>query len=60
MVEPAALVKLIIFLGAYVPPHLDAFGLELSGVDNGPTRLNVELSGEFFTSFVVNRRPHFH
>jgi hypothetical protein len=24
-------------LGAHVPPHLDAFGLELGGVDNGPT-----------------------
>jgi hypothetical protein len=24
-------------LGAHVLPHLDAFGLELSGVDNGPT-----------------------
>ncbi len=46
-------------LGAHVPPHLDAFGLELSGVDNGPPRLHVKLSGEFFTSFFVNRRPHF-
>ena len=25
------------FLGAHVPPHLDAFGLELGGVDNGFT-----------------------
>ncbi len=25
------------FLGAHVPPHLDAFGLELGGVDHGPT-----------------------
>jgi hypothetical protein len=24
-------------LGAHVPPHLDAFGLELGGVDNGST-----------------------
>jgi hypothetical protein len=23
-------------LTAHVPPHLDAFGLELGGVDNGP------------------------
>ena len=23
-------------LGAHVPPHLDTFGLELGGVDNGP------------------------
>ncbi len=42
-------------LGAHVPPHLDAFGLEVSGVDNSPTQLHVELGGEFFTSFVVDR-----
>ncbi len=24
-------------LGGHVPPHLDALGLELGGVDNGPT-----------------------
>ncbi len=24
-------------LGAHVPPHLDAFGLELGGVGDGPT-----------------------
>ena len=24
-------------LGAHVPPHLDAFGLELGGLDNGST-----------------------
>jgi hypothetical protein len=41
-------------LSAHVPPHLDAFGLELSGVDHGPTQLHVKLSGEFVTSFVVN------
>jgi hypothetical protein len=47
-------------LGAHnVPPHLDAFGLELGGVDNGPTRLHVKLSGEFVTSFVVDRCTHF-
>jgi hypothetical protein len=46
-------------LGAHVPPHLDAFGLELGGVDNGPTQLYVKLSGEFLASFVVDRCPHF-
>ncbi len=46
-------------LGAHVPPHLDAFGLELGGVDDGPTRLHVKLSGEFLASFIVDRRPHF-
>ncbi len=40
-------------LGAHVPSHFYAFGLELSGVDDGSTRLHVELSGEFFTSFIV-------
>ncbi len=29
------------FLGAHVPPHLDAFGLELGGIDNGSTQLHV-------------------
>ncbi len=47
------------FLGAHVPSHLDAFGLELGGVDNGPTRLHVKLSGEFVTSFVVDCCTHF-
>jgi hypothetical protein len=46
-------------LGAHVSPHLDTFGLELSGVDNGPTRLHVELSGEFVTSLVVDCCTHF-
>ncbi len=46
-------------LGTHVPSHFDAFGLELSGVDNGPTRLHVELSGEFFAPFIVDRRPYF-
>ncbi len=48
------------FLGAHVPPHLDAFGLELGGVDNGPTQLHVQLSGKFLSSFIVDCRPHFH
>ncbi len=46
-------------LGAHVPPHLDTFGLELSGVDNSPTRLHVKLSGEFVTSLVVDCCTHF-
>jgi hypothetical protein len=46
-------------LCAHVPPHLDVFGLELGGVDNGPTRLHVKLSGEFVTSFVVDHYTHF-
>jgi hypothetical protein len=36
MVEPAVLVKLIFLLCAHVPPHLDAFDLELGGVDTVP------------------------
>jgi hypothetical protein len=46
-------------LVAHVPPHLDTFGLELGGVDDGPTQLHVKLSGEFFTSFIVDRCTHF-
>ncbi len=46
-------------LGAHVPPHLDAFGLELGGVDDSPTQLHVKLSGEFLASFIVDQRPHF-
>ncbi len=46
-------------LGAHVPSHFDAFSLELDGVDDGSTRLHVELSGEFLASFIVDRRPHF-
>ncbi len=46
-------------VGAHVPPHLDAFGLELSGVENGPARLHVKFCGEFLASFIVDRRPHF-
>ncbi len=45
-------------LGAHVPPHLDAFGLELGGVDNGSTRLHVKLSGEFLASFIADCCPH--
>ncbi len=47
------------FLGAHVLPHLDAFGLELGGVDDGPTQLHVILSGEFLASFIVDCCPHF-
>ncbi len=48
-------------LGAHVhvPPHLDTFGLELSGVDDGSTQLHVKLSGEFLASLIVNCCPHF-
>jgi hypothetical protein len=46
-------------LGAHVPPHLDAFGLELGGVDDGLTRLHVEFCGEFLASFIVDCRPYF-
>ncbi len=46
-------------LGAHVPPHLDAFGLELGGVDNGPTQLHVKFSDEFLASFIVDHCPHF-
>ncbi len=46
-------------LGAFVPPHLDAFGLELGGVDDGSTQLYVKLSGEFLASFIVDHCPHF-
>ncbi len=46
-------------LGAHVPPHLDAFGLGLGGVDDGPTQIHVKLSGEFLASFIVDRCPHF-
>ncbi len=46
-------------LGAYVPPHLDAFGLELGGVDNGSTQFHVKLSGEFLASFIVDCCPRF-
>ncbi len=46
-------------LDAHVPPHLDTFGLELGGVDDGSTRLYVKLSGEFLASFIVDRCPHF-
>jgi hypothetical protein len=34
-------------LGVHVPPHLDASGLELGGVDDGSTQLHIKLSGEF-------------
>jgi hypothetical protein len=47
-------------LGAHVPPHLDAFGLELSGVDDSPNQLYVKLSGEFLAYFTVDCCPHFH
>jgi hypothetical protein len=47
------------FLGAHVPPHLDAFGLELGGVGDGSTQLHVKLSDEFLASFIVDRCPHF-
>ncbi len=40
--------------------HFDAFGLELSGVVDGSTRLHVKLSGEFLASSIVDRRPYFH
>ncbi len=46
-------------LGTHVPSYFDAFGLELSGVDDGSTQLHVKLSGEFFASFIVDRRPYF-
>jgi hypothetical protein len=46
-------------LGTHVPSHFDAFGLELSGVDDGSTQLHVKLSGEFLTSFIVDPRPYF-
>ncbi len=46
-------------LGAHVPPHLDAFGLELGGVDDGSTQLHVKLSGEFLASFILDCHPHF-
>ncbi len=46
-------------LGAHVPSHFDAFSLVLGGVDDGSTRLHVELSGEFLASFIVDRRSHF-
>ncbi len=46
-------------LGAHVPHHHDTFDLELSGVDDGPTRLHVKLSGEFLASFIVDCCPHF-
>jgi hypothetical protein len=46
-------------LGAHVPPHLDTFGLELGGADDGPTQLHVELSGELLASLIVDRCPHF-
>jgi hypothetical protein len=44
-------------LGAHVPPHLDAFGLELGGVDDGPTQLHVKLSGELLASLIIDCRP---
>jgi hypothetical protein len=47
------------FLGAHVPPHLDAFGLELGGVDNSSTQLHVKLSCEFLASFILDCHPHF-
>ncbi len=50
--------KVDYLLGAHVPPHLDSFSFKLSGVDNGPTQLHVELSSEFFTSFDVYRCTH--
>ncbi len=46
-------------LGAHMPLHLDALGLDLGGVDIGPTQLHVKLSGEFLASFIVDRCPHF-
>ncbi len=46
-------------LGAHVPPHLDVFGLELGGVDDGSTQLHVKLSGEFLASFIVDCCPHY-
>jgi hypothetical protein len=46
-------------LGTHVPSHFDAFGLELSGKDDGSTQLHVELSGEFLASFIVDHCPYF-
>jgi hypothetical protein len=46
-------------LGAHVPPHLDALGLQLGNVYNGSTQLHVKLCAEFLASCIVDHSSHF-